>query len=73
MSQYERDTCFRCDLLLLLHSSGPLSDVTPGDDFELLCTRQHFRIDGYADESAWAEAIVRSRDCEDFTARKVRR
>ena len=70
MTAKPMDTCFLCEHCYVQHSTGAYSDVTPGDDWTLMCLKAHFHVEGRDTRPAasWHETITKSRTCPDAEA-----
>jgi hypothetical protein len=59
--------CLACTSCYIINSSGAYSDVTPGDDFEIICEQNRFKFHARSDgRDSLFELMKTAFGCEEF-------
>ena len=70
----ERHGCYECNHLVIELQTGPYSDVTPGDDFCMMCLKHHWFVDGKSvTEAEFGDCMAKALECQDYDRRKVKK
>ncbi len=59
--------CWRCKHFSYFNGTGPYSDVTPGEDFQTMCERNHWMFSARRTTQEEFGKILSTADtCEDY-------
>jgi hypothetical protein len=62
--------CWECQNIWFCQASPGYSELTPGSDFSLLCSKNHWELDTYEDEEGTMGRFLKlAQRCPDFEAR----
>jgi hypothetical protein len=63
--------CIECKYWTIYAAEEGYSDWTPGSDFQMFCSKNHWTLDPYRDsEDKLREYYETAKECKDFVSRK---
>jgi hypothetical protein len=68
----EKRFCALCQHFGIIEGQRDWSDVTPGNDFEMTCGKDHWKFDPFnTSETEYAKMMLTATKCQDYVERKL--